>query len=191
MTGRTRCGHGLKIVAADAGTGWLPGEYGTSQLWRSGGDRRPRPLWRLLCSEGCPPSTGGFCCSASSGAARSSSPASPFPRLQPLTLVLFRVAIAALPLHIYLAATSGLSVPRRPAVCAAQPARCSRVLNNVHALLADLRRPDATRRRPRLRAQRHYAVLDRSSSPSQLTTDEKLSLEQGVWACCSASPARR
>ena len=79
--------------------------------------------------------------------------------IHPLTLVLFRVAIAAAALH-RLSACARPLLPARPA--AGRQLLPARPAQQRAALLADLRRPDADGRRTRLRAQRDDAVLDGS-----------------------------
>ena len=84
--------------------------------------------------------------------------------IHPLTLVLFRVAIAAAALHIYLAARGPsfrLALPHGFELLRAGDPQ------QRHPLLADLRRPDRDGRGPRLGAQRHHAVLDDPASPTR------------------------
>ena len=92
--------------------------------------------------------------------------------MHPLTLVLFRVAIAAAALQIYLARARPVLCPRPAARRQLLRARHSQ---QRHSVFADLRRPDRDGRRPRLRAQRHDAVLDNPHRQCASPADEKFS----------------
>ncbi len=79
--------------------------------------------------------------------------------IHPLTLVLFRVAIAAAALHIYLAVARTVFPPGAADGVEFRPTGDP---EQRHPVFADLRRPDRDGRRARRSPQRNHAVLDDS-----------------------------